>query len=226
MWFTFAAPSLAALPSVGRATEQRAARIVAVELVGDQRADDRLGRHAVQVVADRAHELGASAADDADREVTTAELVEQLEHRLVDGPPQRDVEGAVPSAIHERRGPARRTARGASRRTARRARGRHARGPARPLRHGRRRARPRTRADRATMGRAAAAAASASTKKSNCTGVGRSHHRVPSLSKTATRLTRRQRRRPHRGRRARRRAWRQGATTAGDGRCRSSMSMR
>ena len=56
---------------------------VGTKLVVDQRADDGLGRHAVQLLADRPDELGAAAGDDADGEVAAAQLVDQLEHRLV-----------------------------------------------------------------------------------------------------------------------------------------------
>ena len=65
------------------------------EFVPDQRPDDELGWHAVQVLADGPNELGAAAGDQPDREVESAEFVEQLEHRLVHDAADRAAEGAV-----------------------------------------------------------------------------------------------------------------------------------
>ena len=66
------------------AADDRPAVVVAVERVPDERADDHARLDAVAALADLADELGAAAGDDADREVVGPQLVEQLEHRLVD----------------------------------------------------------------------------------------------------------------------------------------------
>ena len=49
----------------------------------DARSDDALGRNAVDVLGERAHELDAAARDDPGREPVGFEVVQQLTHRLV-----------------------------------------------------------------------------------------------------------------------------------------------
>ena len=50
----------------------------------DRRADDLLGRNAVDLLGPRPHELDAAAGDDEGLEAVGAQIGEQLQHRLVD----------------------------------------------------------------------------------------------------------------------------------------------
>ena len=65
--------------------ERGTAVVAAYEVVVDQRPHDRFRWHAVKGFAYGTHELRAPASDDEDTELSSAQLVEEFEHGLVDG---------------------------------------------------------------------------------------------------------------------------------------------
>ena len=82
MLTAFGAPSLGE-PSIAawRTSTTRPSRRSKLDLHGG--ADDVVGRHAVELLADRADELDAAAGDDEHAELALAQQLEQLEHRRV-----------------------------------------------------------------------------------------------------------------------------------------------
>ena len=57
-----------------------------LEMRLDRRADHLMRRNAVDVLGEDPHELDAAARDDESREAAGAQIIEQLEHRLIDAP--------------------------------------------------------------------------------------------------------------------------------------------
>ena len=148
-----------------------------------------LGRDAVQLAADRTDELGPAAGHEGDRDVSTAQLVQQLQHGEVDaaalagapawvlGSPEELVDpgGELLRRTSPRRGPTSASA----------MRSRPRSPTPRPVARTGARRTPARRPDRAP--RSARSRRASSRKKSSWTYVGRSHHSVPSLSKQASR---------------------------------------
>ena len=153
----------------------------------DRRADDLLGRDAVDPLGPRAHELDAAAGDDEGLEAVGAQVGEQLQHRLVDqlgvgpleprmargGEPVRDDRGELVASSCRRASP--RSARsGPARRT-----------PASAFMS------PSSTALNGCLvfqsGFCGASALTRSSAKANWTYIGCSHHSVPSLSNVAMR---------------------------------------
>ena len=64
--------------------EQHRLAVAHLEPRLDRRADDLLGRNAVDLLGPRAHELDAAAGDDEGLEAVGAQVGEQLQHRLID----------------------------------------------------------------------------------------------------------------------------------------------
>ena len=69
MWATFGAALVGVTEPLHGARQLGAIVGVTSEVVADEGADDQLGPHPVQILADLAHELRAPAGDDADREL-------------------------------------------------------------------------------------------------------------------------------------------------------------
>ena len=63
----------------------------------DEGADNRLGCHPVQIIADRTNELSPATGDDGDPELASSELIQELSRSLIDN---EDLQGRMSGTCH------------------------------------------------------------------------------------------------------------------------------
>ena len=79
-----ACPSLSSMKSISGSLTQHGLAVAHLELHLAAAADDLLGRNAIHLLGQGAHELDAAAGDDERLEAVRPQVGEQFEHRLVD----------------------------------------------------------------------------------------------------------------------------------------------